>query len=768
MSRVPEIALAGNPNSGKTTIFNNLTGSTQRIGNWPGVTVEKKTGKVIFSQAEAEYPSAECIDLPGIYSLSAGSEDEIVTREYLISSPPDLVVNVIDASNLERNLFLTTQLLELGVPVVGLLNMMDISDASGQKIDIDHLQAHLGISVMPYSATADENSASLKTAILAWLADMQIPKPLVKFPNEIEDAIFRLCPYLSDSCDELGVTSRWAAVKALEEDSWILSQPFAQDSDFKKALHKEHLTITDFLKETPDVLIADHRYGCIRGIVTDVVTRPKTKENLTDRIDRVVMHPLLGLPIFFAAMFLVFWVSINLGGAFIDFFDISFGAIFVDGTRAVLELLKLPQFVIAILADGVGSGIRTVSTFVPVIFFMFLMLALLEDSGYMARAAFLMDQFMRFLGLPGKAFVPMLVGFGCTVPAILAARTLDTKKDKLMTVFMAPLMSCGARLPVYALFAGAFFPRYSGLVVFSIYLAGIVIAILSGLLLKSTLFRGEPSHFIMELPRYHSPRFKHIMIHTTNRLTDFIFRAGKVILFAVFILGLLGSLGTDGSFGNEGNANSVLTGIGRGITPVFGPMGIENDNWPAAVGLFTGVFAKEAIVGTLNGLYGQMEAGSPAQQNDAAAGSDFNILTSLEEAFASIPAGIAAAFGAGGTAADDTDSYRLLRRRFSPAAAYAYLLFVLIYIPCLAAFGTAIREIGAFYGGLMGVYLTTLAWIIATLFFQITEGRSVLWIAVALAGLGIWYAVMRGLGNRGIDVSKLKSTERPAISCGCD
>ncbi|MBN2509394.1 MAG: Fe(2+) transporter permease subunit FeoB [Spirochaetales bacterium] len=767
MERQPEIALAGNPNSGKTTIFNNLTGSSQRIGNWPGVTVEKKSGRVSFGSQSLQYASADCIDLPGIYSLSAESEDEIVTREYLISTPPDLVVNVIDASNLERNLYLTTQLLELGVPVVGLLNMMDISDASGQKIDLDHLKAHLGIPVMAYTATGDEGSSELKAAILTWLDGMSIPEPLVKFPNEIEDGISRLCPYLSAACDDLGVSSRWAAVKALEEDSWILNQPFAHDSEFRHALHKERLSITDLLKETPDVLIADHRYGCVRGIIADVVTRPKSRESMTDRIDRLVMHPLLGLPVFFCAMFLVFWVSINLGGAFIDFFDITFGALFVDGVRNVLTSLALPEFLIAILADGIGAGIQTVSTFVPVIFFMFLMLSLLEDSGYMARAAFLMDQFMRFLGLPGKAFVPMLVGFGCTVPAILAARTLDTRKDKLMTVFMAPLMSCGARLPVYALFAGAFFPRYSGLVVFSIYLAGILIAVLSGLLLKSTLFRGEPSHFIMELPRYHSPRFKHIMIHTTNRLADFIFRAGKVILFAVFILGLLGSLGTDGSFGNEGNEKSVLTGIGRGITPVFGPMGIENENWPAAVGLFTGVFAKEAIVGTLNGLYSQLEAGGGQAAGTQEPEAPFSFLSSLEEAFASIPGGIAAAFGVVDDESVETDSYRLIRGRFTPAAAYAYLLFVLIYIPCLAAFGTAVREIGAFYGTLMGVYLTTMAWIIATLFYQLAEGRSLWWILTALGGLAVWYGVMTVIGRKGIDVSALKVPKNTDTSCGC-
>ena len=766
MSRIPVIALAGNPNSGKTTIFNNLTGSSQRIGNWPGVTVEKKTGHVVCGNG-AEYPKVECIDLPGIYSLTAESEDEIVTREYLISTPPDLIVNIIDSSNLERNLFLTTQLIELGIPMIVLLNMMDISDASGQKIDVSHLEKHLGVPVFPYTATDDDGSELLRKAIPAWLNTMVIPAYLVRFPNELEDAILKLCPYLSDVCDSLGVPPRWAAVKALEEDRWILEHTQTHP-DFPEVLHKEILHITDFLKETPDVLIADHRYGYIRGIIQDVVTNPKIKESMTDRIDTFVMHPVLGLPVFFAAMFLVFWVSITLGGAFIDFFDIAFGAVFVDGFRTVLEAAKLPEFLIAVFADGIGAGIQTVSTFIPVIFFMFLMLSLLEDSGYMARAAFLMDQFMRFLGLPGKAFVPMLVGFGCTVPAILAARTLDTKKDKLMTVFMAPLMSCGARLPVYALFAGAFFSRFSGLIVFSIYLAGILLAVLSGLLLKTTLFRGEPSHFIMELPRYHKPRMKHILLHTWMRLMDFVFRAGKVILFAIFILGLLGSLGTDGSFGNEGNEKSVLAGIGKGITPVFTPMGISSENWPAAVGLFTGVFAKEAIIGTLNGLYSQMDPGTSSGGGEEEPEEGFSILASFQEAFGSIPSGIAAAFGVEPEEVTDTNSYRLLRKWFTPLSAYAYLLFVLIYIPCLAAFGTAIKEIGAFYGTIMGVYLTTLAWAVATLFYQISAGRSLLWTAAALFLLFLWFVVLRILGRNGIDLANVKTRRDNDISCSCE
>jgi small GTP-binding protein len=380
------IAIAGNPNSGKTTMFNALTGSHQRVGNWPGVTVEKKSGSMAIGGAQAEV-----VDLPGIYSLSSHSEDERVARDYLLSREANLVVNIVDASNLERNLFLTLNLLEMRVPVILVLNMMDLAAKRGMKVDPDALSAALGVPVVPISAIKRGDIGRLKDRLPALL--------------------------------ESG-----------------------------KAL------------------------------------------------DTVVLNRYLGIPVFLGVMYLLFWFVINVGGAFIDFFDSAFGAVFVDGFSLLLDGIGSPAWLVALLAGGIGAGIQTVATFVPIMFMMFFMLALLEDSGYMSRAAFVMDRALRAIGLPGKAFIPMIVGFGCSVPAIMATRTLENKRDRYLTVFMVPFMSCGARLPVYALFGAAFFPRNGGLIVLSLYLTGIVLAVATAFMQKSTLFRGEPSPFVMELP----------------------------------------------------------------------------------------------------------------------------------------------------------------------------------------------------------------------------------------------------------------------------
>ncbi|MDA3835396.1 MAG: ferrous iron transport protein B, partial [Spirochaetales bacterium] len=408
-----------------------------------------------------------------------------------------------------------------------------------------------------------------------------------------------------------------------------------------------------------------------------------------------------------------------------------------------LRVFGTPERLITLLEGRVGSGIQTISTFIPVIFFMFLMLGILEDSGYMARAAFVMDRFMRFVGLPGKAIVPMLIGCGCTVPAIMATRTLETKRDRFLTIFMTPFMSCSARLPVYALFAAAFFGSRAGLVVFSIYMSGIGLSVLTGLVMKKTLFKGDFSPFIMELPEYNIPKLHKVSRYAWNRLRIFMFRAGKVILIVVIVLSILGSWGMDGSFGNDNSENSVLAAIGKTITPAFAPMGIQHDNWPAAVGLFTGIFAKEAVVGTLNTLYLNDTAASAEAQEG------FNLIGSVKEAFTVLgenllgllsgfvdPLGLKIISGFTHTAAEtlktDTAIFTALRSFFTPAAAYSYMLFVLIYFPCVAALGVAVREVGKFYGMVLVGYLTVLAWVVSVIVFQLAEGHSVGWILTAL------------------------------------
>jgi len=738
------VAIAGNPNCGKTTLFNGLTGSNQRIGNWPGVTVEKKEGEYSYKKK-----LIRIVDLPGIYSLSAHSEDEKVARSYVLSGEADIVINILDATNLERNLYLTTQLLEMKVPMVIVLNMMDLANKKNIEIDVEHFERHMGCPVVPISAVKREDVEKVKAALDVLIEKRCVPETVVEYSNEIESAITELAPLLVEVSAKLGANPRWTAVKLIEDDGWVVEKVVAGTPLTKDRLHNLRVHLEKMLGEESDILVADYRYGFTHGIVKDVVRRRKEERPLTEKIDRIVLSRVFGIPIFLLSMYLVFWVTINLGGAFVDFFDLLFGTIFVDGFGALLAAVGSPDWLTTVLAGGLGTGIQTVSTFIPIIFFMFFMLSILEDSGYMARAAFVMDRFMRWIGLPGKAFVPLLLGFGCTVPAIMATRTLENKKDRILTVLISPFMSCGARLPVYALFAAAFFPRAGQNIIFSLYMVGIIAAVITGLLLKNTVFRGEPTPFVMELPPYHSPRIRHIMFHTWNRLKLFLFRAGKVIVGAVIVLSFLSSLGVDGTFGNENSAKSVLAQIGRKITPVFAPFGVRRDNWPASVALFTGVFAKEAIVGTVNSLYGQIDM---AESGQAQLNERTNLKKGVRSAFLSVPlnlkiigesfvnpAGIQVGreIQSEQTASQALDIkmgiFSSMRRRFDgPAGAYAYLLFVLLYIPCIASLGAASREIGGGLTAFMAVYLVTVAWVAATLFYQVVRGHQFLWIGIAL------------------------------------
>ena len=679
------LAFTGNPNCGKSTLFNALTGARQQIGNWPGVTVELVKGLYEYSGSRFNI-----VDLPGIYSLSPNTEDEKVSRDYVLSGRADLIINIIDATNLARNLYLTAQLIEMRVPVIVVLNMMDLAEAGGYEIDIEHLEAHLKCPVIGLSAVRQKDINGFKSFLLEKLAEPAVSPARIKYPNEIEELAGLWSGILEKKAAEMRIDPFWMSLRLIEEDEWITETVLVSGLISRDELDSEIQRISGILAETPDMVIADYVYGAVNGITREVVHRIKTVRSVSERIDSFAMHPVLGVPVFFAVMMLVFLVTIEIGNIFVDWFDRIAGFVFVDGLRTLIGLTGAPEWVSFFTADGFGAGLQMVFSFIPFVFFMFFMLSLLEDSGYMARAAFVMDRFMEKLGLPGKAFVPMIVGFGCTVPAILATRTLDNRRDRIMTIFMIPMMSCGARLPVYALFAAAFFPKSTGLIVFSLYMAGILVAVLSGLLIKSGIYHGEPSHLIMELPRYHVPRLKHILLHTWARVRDFINRAGRVIIIAVFILSILSALSLSGGFNPDGGSDSVLAVLGKIVTPLFIPMGIEADNWPATVGLFTGIFAKESIVGTLNALYSQIEPGGER-------------LTGL----------------------------LLLKRYFTPESAYAYLLFVLIYMPCIAAVSAAMKEISVLFGLLQAVYLTVLAWIVSTLFFQIVSGRNPAYILIA-------------------------------------
>ena len=752
------IALAGNPNCGKTTIFNGLTGATAKVGNWPGVTVERKQG--IFRDGGDEY---NIVDLPGIYSLAAESEDERVARDFLISGNVDLVVSIIDAANLERNLFLTTSIIESGLPVVVALNMMDAAEKEGMKIEPAELSRQLGCPVIPLSAVRKDSFSLFRSSLKKVLGAGKLGGKIgpVVYDEKIEKAAELWSRKLGPLASDLGLNPKFLAINLLEEDEYITE---LASGVFKRIeIDTEIERLEAELGNSLDMVIADGRYGWISSVCSKVVREKKAESAGSGRADRVLMHRIWGIPIFIGVMYLVFWVTISVGSPFIDWFDIVFGGIFVDGFGALLGSLGSPEWLTAVLAGGIGTGIQTVSTFIPPVFLMFLMLAILEDSGYMARAAFVMDRAMRAIGLPGKAFVPMLVGFGCTVPAIMATRTLESKRDRFMTIFMTPFMSCTARLPVYALFTAAFFGARSGAVVFSIYMVGIVLAILTGLLLKNSVLKGDYSPFVMELPDYHMPRFGQVMGNAWQRLRIYLVRAGKVIVLVVLVLAFFNSLGINGSFGNEDSEESVLSVVGKTITPVFKPMGITEENWPATVGLFTGLFAKEAVVGTLNSLYAYEAATEGADGSEGE--ESWTIGPVFGEAFTALGEGLLGIFGGladpidAGIITGDQDAVSAeletedsvfigLRKNFTPVSAYAYLLFVLIYFPCVAALGAAIQETGRGYGTLLVTYLTLLAWIVATLFYQIFEGGSALWIIISLVlAFGI-YLSFRVMGRK--------------------
>ena len=752
----PVIAIAGNPNSGKTTLFNALTGARQRVGNWPGVTVEKKTGNCIVEGQELEL-----IDLPGIYSFSASSVDESIARDFLVSGNADLVVNIVDATSLERGLLLTMQLLEMGVPVVVAANMMDLVKERNLQLDIDGLTRELDCPVVPMTASKGKGLKALKSILLETVLNPKISKEPITPPKAIKQVLPEISAMLGENAKQSLRDQRsqdWFCQNLIETEQEYGTEQGLTDSAQSELLVLRAKLATE-LGEEPDLVMSDLRYGRVREITRQTVNRAReVSRTLTDRIDALVLNRVLAIPVFLLAMYLTFMVTINVGGAFIDFFDQFTGAITVDGFRAVLEALGLPALLVTLLADGVGGGIQTVATFIPPIFFMFLCLTLLEDSGYMARAAFVMDRLMRAVGLPGKAMIPMMVGFGCSVPAVMATRTLEDRRERTLTAMMAPMMSCGARLPVYALFAAAFFPVQGQNVVFALYLIGILMAVLTGLLLRNTLLQGESAPFVMELPAYHVPTLRGILTHTWERLKGFLIRAGRVILVVVVILSFLNSIGTDGSFGNEDSEESVLSHIGMSITPIFTPMGIREENWPATVGLFTGIFAKEAVVGTLDSLYAGMDADATAEEES------FAFWNAIQGAFATIPEGL---LGVVDTFSDplgiavgeiedvssaaeaqevSSSTFGAMIRRFDgTAGAFAYLLFILLYAPCVAALAAIWREISPGWAVFSSAYLSILAWSTSVLYYQVSTfaehpNTSLFWLVLVsvLLGVGIF------------------------------
>ena len=742
------VGLVGNPNCGKTTLFNVLTGSRQHVGNWPGVTVEKKTGE--YSHAGK---LIKLVDLPGTYSLEAADDqvslDEKVARDYVASREADLIINIVDASNIERNLYLTSQLIEMRVPMILVLNMMDTVKQRGVKIDCEFLAEQLGCPVIPITASTKEGISYLKTQVNNAANSKPIPSAHIMYADALEKAISAITPDLITIAAQYRCDLRWLAVRLLEDDT--LAKQYA-GSTYIPIVTQLQRKVELETEDDIDILAADARYGFVNGLIQKSVCRiNEVSRHTTEKIDNIVLNRYLGIPAFLLVMYAMFMFTINIGTAFVDFFDQSVGAILVDGLRLVLTGIDFPDWLVVLITQGIGGGIQVVASFIPIIGFLFMFLSALEDSGYMARAAFVMDRFMRMIGLPGKSFVPMIVGFGCNVPAIMATRTLENKRDRILTNLMNPFMSCGARLPVYALFAAAFFPVGGQNLVFALYLLGIAVAVLTGLIMRHTLFIGESAPFIMELPAYHLPTFRGVFIRTWDRLKSFLINAGKVIIPMVLVLNFLNALGTDGSFGQENSDKSVLSEIGRGLTPLFKPMGIEKENWPATVGIFTGILAKEAVVGTLDALYSKLSKGAVIDEEIK-----FNLKEALLAAYLTVPANLSVIadnlldpLGLNiGTVSDmasaaseqkvKADTFSAMQHSFDgKVGAFAYLLFILLYAPCVAATAAIYRETNIGWTIFVVFWTTGIAYMTATIFYQaMTYSQHPYYSLVWISGLG--------------------------------
>ena len=682
MTQSKHFALVGFANSGKSTLFNlllsdsesNKKQSKQNVGNWSGVTVAAKKTKITLNK-QAAYLS----DLPGLSSLERHAEqgkDLTISQSFLQNNDIDFLVNVVDVNQLSRQLYLTSQLLELGVPMIVVLNKIDRQ--KNLEIDTSQLAAELGCPVVAISAQRDD--------------------ALIK----VQQALGQMTDVLSNVHQKI-IESAQAEQQSKPESS-------------VKVMQARYDYISDMLARVSSVEATNAAFS----------NPTCSNKPFSEKIDSFVLHPITGIPVFLGMMYLLFMFAINVGSAFIDFFDILSGTLFVDYPLHILAPLDLPQWILTIV-EGLGSGMQTVATFIPIIACLFIGLSLLESSGYLARAAFVVDSLMQKIGLPGKAFVPLIVGFGCTVPAVMSARILDSERERITTVMMAPFMSCGARLPVYALFAAAFFPDNGQNLVFLLYLVGIAAAIFTGFLLKKTVLSGTTSLNIMELPPYEMPKITALSQRVWQRTSSFVTGAGKTIVIVVCLLNFFNSIGIDGKFGSQDSENSVLSQGAKVVMPLLAPMGVQEDNWQAGVGIITGIFAKEVLVATFNNLY------SPhASEGD----DEPSLVQSWQEATDSIKEnlfGIAPDDPLGISVGEVSDlnlaaeeqgveltTYQRMQLAFvSQLGAFSYLLFILLYTPCVAAMGAIKNEVGSRWAGFAGVWSFVFAYLVSTLCYQI-------------------------------------------------
>lgn len=708
--RVITVAVAGNPNAGKSTLINAIAGTRLQVGNWAGVTVEKKEASFEFQGRKIRL-----VDLPGTYSLSPYTQEEIIARDYLVHERPDLIINVVDATNLERNLYLTIQLLELGIPVVMALNIYDEAEAKGYKIDVKGIEQMLGVTVVPTSATKKSGLDELLTSVLATADEPAGHRPgRLNYGEDIETAAEFVESVIGTSHPRLleKYPPRWLVLKLMEGDGQVAKEVnLGPDARFDEALH--HLKRAH--GEDIEALMADARYGLASGLTREVLKKPDLRKmELTEKIDRIVLNRFLGIPIFLAAMWLVFKLTFDLSAPFADWIDGMAGGPFRRWAEAILGGIGAPAWTVSLVNDGIIAGVGFVLVFVPVIFAMMFFITFLEGSGYMARAAFVMDRAMHTIGLHGKSFIPMLLGFGCNVPGIYATRTLENPRDKALTALLLPLMSCGARLPVYVLFAGTFFAASSGTVIWSLYVMGIVLAMVMGLIFKKTLFRGEAPMFIMELPPYRMPSFRSLCLHTWEKGKHFLIKAGTYILavsiFVWFLLNL--------PWGVESKKDSYLGQAGQVVAPALAPLGFGT--WEAASSLITGVIAKEIVVGTMGEIY------APGKKEEEKTEATPTLGEDLKEIVVSFGAAaktaVTTTIGIAGEAEEEEDQSSLkaaVGQAFTPLSAYAFMCFVLLYMPCVVVAIAMRQEFGSWkWFGVAFLYQTALAWGVAFIVYQ--------------------------------------------------
>ena len=669
------IALAGNPNCGKTTLFNDLTGSNQYVGNWPGVTVEKKEGKL------KGHKDVVIQDLPGIYSLSPYTLEEVVARGYLVKEKPDAILNIVDGTNIERNLYLTTQLLELGLPVVMAVNMMDLVRKNGDKIDVKKLAAELGCQVMEISALKGEGGVEAAEKAAAAAQAHKVGELPHVFTGSVEHAIAHIEESIQGKVDEQYL--RWYAIKLFERDEKVIAE-LKLDSELSKHLEAHIKDCENEMDDNAESIITNQRYAYINKVVERCVVKKSAKHSLTtsDKIDQFVTNRVLALPIFAVIMWAVYWIAMGPFGSFLTDWtnDVLGSEWLVEGSRSILEGLGCADWLTGLVADGIFAGVGAVLGFVPQMLVLFFMLSILEDVGYMARVAFIMDRIFRKFGLSGKSFIPMLIGSGCGVPGVMASRTIENERDRRMTIMTTCFIPCGAKMPIIGLIAGAVFGG-SGLVAVSAYFIGVAAIVISGIMLKKTkLFSGDPAPFVMELPTYHVPSANNVLRATWERGWSFIKRAGTVIVASTIVLWFLQGFGfVDGAFQMvEDNNDSILAAIGQAICVIFAPLGFGN--WKATVATVTGLIAQANVVATFGVLY--QYAGELSDNGD--------------------------------------EIWNLVAADYTPISAYAFMIFNLLCAPCFAAMGAIKREMnnGKWTAIAIG-YMCGFAYLISLIVYQL-------------------------------------------------